>query len=42
MYINEYLIIETGSVYTVWGKKSCPAVNGTTTVYTGNENIEKS
>nr|XP_022303431.1 short-chain collagen C4-like [Crassostrea virginica] len=25
----------TGSVYTVWGRKSCPAVNGTTTVYTG-------
>nr|XP_022305868.1 short-chain collagen C4-like [Crassostrea virginica] len=25
----------TGSVYTVWGKKSCPAVNGTTTLYTG-------
>ncbi|XP_022305869.2 uncharacterized protein LOC111112592 [Crassostrea virginica] len=25
----------TGSVYTVWGKKSCPAVNGTTTVYSG-------
>lgn len=27
----------TGSVYTVWGRKSCPAVNGTTTVYTGND-----
>nr|XP_022303435.1 uncharacterized protein LOC111111003 isoform X3 [Crassostrea virginica] len=25
----------TGSVYTVWGRKSCPSVNGTTTVYTG-------
>ncbi|XP_056002554.1 uncharacterized protein LOC125662616 isoform X2 [Ostrea edulis] len=24
-----------GSVYTTWGRKSCPAINGTKTVYTG-------
>lgn len=24
-----------GSIYTVWGRKFCPAVNGTTTIYTG-------
>lgn len=24
-----------GSIYTVWGKKACPPVNGTTTIYTG-------
>ncbi|XP_034320784.2 uncharacterized protein [Magallana gigas] len=26
---------EAGSIYTVWGKKACPAVNGTSIVYTG-------
>ena len=29
--------IGTGSVYTVWGRKNCPAINGTTTVYTGEK-----
>ncbi|XP_048750844.2 uncharacterized protein LOC125662611 [Ostrea edulis] len=24
-----------GAVYTIWGRKSCPLVNGTTTLYTG-------
>ncbi|XP_048750851.2 short-chain collagen C4-like [Ostrea edulis] len=25
----------SGAVYTIWGRRSCPLVNGTTTLYTG-------
>lgn len=38
MYSVKYALqlIGVGSMYTVWGRKFCPAVNGTTTIYTGN------
>ena len=25
-----------GGTYIIWGRKSCPAMNGTTTIYSGN------
>lgn len=29
----------SGAVYTIWGRRSCPLVNGTTTLYTGKRHI---
>lgn len=32
--IQSYLTLGTTS-YPIWGRKACPAINGTETVYTG-------